>query len=292
MEKKYYKYKIENLLVISRIITVYRFELDKNYKNEEETHDFWEMVYGDVICTANGKPFALQEGEAYFHCPHEVHTLSANGKKPPTVVIISFTCKSEAVRFFEKRHIPADRTMSRLVRWIVEEGRGSFDLNRSTPESTKMPLLEKPALGGMQLIKNYLESLLIRIMRTVNESAENPATFLLQDEFEGHISRQAIAIMKENLHARLTIEDICKQLNYNKSYVFKHFKADTGYPVMTYFTYLKIERAKRLLRAENASITQIAEALAFDTPNYFSKTFKKETGMTPSAYRKMYTAQK
>ncbi len=295
MEKKYYKYKIENLLVISRIITVYHFELDKNFKNEEEAHDFWEMVYverGDVICTANGKQFALHEGEAYFHCPHEMHTLSGDGKTPPTVVIISFTCKSEAVHFFEKRHIPADRTTTRLVRWIVEEGRESFDLNRSTPASTKMPLLEKPALGGLQLIKNYLESLLIRIMRTTNESAENPATFLFEDKFEGHISRQTIAIMKENLHSRLTIEDICKQLNYNKSYVFKHFKADTGYPVMTYFTYLKIEHAKRLLRTDNLTISQIAEALAFDTPNYFSKTFKKETGMTPSAYRKLYSVQK
>ena len=291
MEKKYYKYKIENLLVISRIITVYYFELDKNFKHPQEAHDFWEMVYiekGDVLCTANGKQFALHEGEAYFHCPHEVHTLSANGKEAPSVVIISFTCKSEAIRFFEQRQIAADRSLSRLIHLIVEEGRGTFDLSCANPEVRKMPLLEKPALGGLQLLKNYLESLLIRMMRLVSEDADAPAAFLPQDEFDGYISRQIVSLLSQNLHRRLTVEDICRELNYNKSYIFKRFKSDTGYPIMAYFTKLKIERAKHLLRKEHLTVSEIAEMLAFDTPNYFSKTFKKQVGMTPLAYRKYY----
>lgn len=295
MEKKYYKYKIENLLMISRIITIFDFEFDKNFKHPEEAHDFWEMVYakkGDVVCTANGKQFTLHEGEAYFHCPHERHALAANGKDAPSVVIISFTCKSEAVHFFDQRRIATDRSLSRLINLIVEEGRGTFDLSCADPEARKMPLLEKPALGGLQLLKNYLESLLIRMMRLVSEDADAPAAFLPQDEFEGHISRQIVSLLNQNLHRRLTVEDICRELNYNKSYIFKRFKSDTGYPIMAYFTKLKIERAKHLLRKEHLTVSEIAEMLAFDTPNYFSKTFKKQVGMTPLAYRKYYSQKR
>ena len=55
---------------------------------------------------------------------------------------------------------------------------------------------------------------------------------------------------------------------------------------MEYFTSLKIEKAKQLLRENELSVKEIADALAFDTPNYFSKTFKQLTGQTPSSYKK------
>ena len=42
-----------------------------------------------------------------------------------------------------------------------------------------------------------------------------------------------------------------------------------------------------MLRENTLTIAQIADALAFDTPNYFTKTFKKLTGHTPSTYKKM-----
>ena len=51
--KKYFKHKINNLLVINGIITVHYFEFSKDFKHEGESHDFWEIVYADkedIIC--------------------------------------------------------------------------------------------------------------------------------------------------------------------------------------------------------------------------------------------------
>ena len=56
---------------------------------------------------------------------------------------------------------------------------------------------------------------------------------------------------------------------------------------MSYFTRLKIDHAKRLLRETPMPIGEISDLLSFDDANYFSKTFKKLTGYTPSTYRKM-----
>ena len=56
---------------------------------------------------------------------------------------------------------------------------------------------------------------------------------------------------------------------------------------MAYFVGLKIRKAKEMLRETDMSVSAISDALSFDTSNYFSKTFKKLTGYTPSTYRKM-----
>ena len=94
--------------------------------------------------------------------------------------------------------------------------------------------------------------------------------------------------MKENVYGNLSIDDICKKISYSKAYVFRQFKSATGKSVMDYYTELKIKEAKRLIKENRLSVKEIAEKLCFDTPNYFSKTFKKKTGVTPTKYKKTH----
>lgn len=291
MEKKYYRHKIENLLVINRIITIHYFEFAKNFAFEEESHDFWEIVYADkesIFCTTDGEEVLLNEGEILFHKPNERHSLRANGKSAPNVFIISFECKSEAVRFFENRTFVLNKSLLRFIYALIEEGKKTFHLHYSDPELKKMSLLEKPTLGGQQLIKNYLEILLIDLMRSETEKENADVVFLPHEKLGEQVAKQVVTFLKEHIHERLEIADICNALNYNKSYIFEQFKKATGHSVMAYFTRLKTEKAKKLLRETELSVTQIADSLAFDTPNYFSKTFKKITGYTPLQYKKMH----
>jgi two-component system response regulator YesN len=64
----------------------------------------------------------------------------------------------------------------------------------------------------------------------------------------------------------------------------------TGKTIMGYYTELKINQAKQLLRENELSVREISEKLAFSTPDYFTKTFKRVTGLTPLAYKKRSTA--
>ena len=59
---------------------------------------------------------------------------------------------------------------------------------------------------------------------------------------------------------------------------------------MAYFTELKIKQAKQLLRENELSVREISEKLAFTTPDYFTKTFKRVAGITPLAYKKRSTS--
>lgn len=289
--KKYYRHKIENLLVIRKIVTIHYFEFEKNFRSCGESHDFWELVYadkGNIVCLADDKEIALKEGELLFHKPDEFHSLSADGRTPPNVFIISFECKSEAVRFFENKRLPLNKKFLKYIYMIVEESKKTFDLPYSDPDLKKMILLEKPALGGKQLIKNLLEILLINIMREETEKENSDSVFLRKSDVGGSVSEGIIRFLKENVERKISIDDVSNALNYNKSYLFRQFKADTDESIMSYFLKLKIERAKELLRDGRMTVSQIAEKLSFDTPNYFSKTFKKFTYMTPLQYRKIH----
>ena len=291
MEKKYYKHKIENLFVVNRIVTIHYSEFDKNFVFNEETHDFWELVYadkGDIFCTADKQTVLLKEGEILFHKPNEPHSLRANGKTAPNIFVVCFESKSQSVRFFENKKLTLDKNLLRFVYAIIEESIKTFDLPYYDPTIKKMKLLDKPTLGGQQLIKNYLEILLVNLMRHETEKENAEAIFLPQEKLGKQVAQQVVNFLKEHLYEPLNISDVCTALNYNKSYIFEQFKKATGHSVMAYFTRLKIERAKRLLRETSATVTQISENLAFDTPNYFSKTFKKLTGYTPLQYKKIH----
>ncbi len=291
MKTQYYKHKIENLLVISKIITIHYFEFDKEFQSPIESHDFWELVYADkstVFCQADGKEIELAEGEILFHKPFEPHSLRSNGKTAPNVFIISFECKSESARFFENRHLKLPKRFLRFIYAIIEESKKTFDLPYSDPQLKKMKLQSSPTLGGQQLIKNYLEILLINLLRSETEKAHPDTVFLQREDFNERLAENAISFLKENLYSNLTVNDVCKALHYNKSYIFKQFKSATNHSVMAYFTKMKVEEAKRLLRETNWTIAQISEKLSFDTPNYFTKTFKRITGYAPLHYRKLH----
>jgi AraC-like DNA-binding protein len=248
------------------------------------------MVYaekGDLICFSDGQEMVLREGEAIFYKPGISHAHRADGKRAPNVFIISFECKNQAIHFFEDRRMAVDKGLLRFIFSIIEESKRTFDLPYSDPALRKMKLLDSPTLGGQQLIKNYLELLLINLMRDEIESENASAVFLSEEQFDERISTRVIEYMKAHVTERLSVDDICGTLHYNRSYVFRQFKKVTGSTLMAYFTELKIQKAKELLRETDLSIAGISDALSFENPNYFSKTFKRLTRYTPSTYRKM-----
>lgn len=285
--KKYFKHKIENLIIINKIVTVHYFEFSKNFSSPGESHDFWEMVYadkGNIICSADKNTLLLKQGELLFHKPNEFHKLSADGKNAPNVFIISFDCKSEAIRYFENKKIQLDAQLKKYIYMIVNESRKTFDIPFSDPNLTKLRLLTSPTLGGQQLIKNYLEILIINILRNATETKEGNTVFIKECDLDNKLIKDILSFLKNNVYGKITIDDICKKFGYGRSQIFKQFKKNINKSVMEYYTFIKIEQAKQLLREKNYSVKQISDMLCFDTPNYFSKTFKRIVGDSPTQY--------
>ncbi len=282
--KKYFYHKIENLLLVNKIVTLHRFSFDKSFSSRGESHNFWEIVYAakeSLACTADGREILLEEGEALFHKPNEHHTLAANGRKDPEVLVVSFECKSEAMRFFEEKKLRPDERCRRLLLSVFEEGERTFDMAESDPDRQRMELLSAPTLGGEQLIKNYLELFLISLMRSLTETEQGNPVFLEKSELQSRLVSHILRMMDENLSGALRVEDIARQTNYSRAYIFREFKRATGKSIIAYYNERRIRRAAELLCTTALSVREIAEQLGFDTPNYFSKSFKRIMGVTP-----------
>jgi len=83
-----------------------------------------------------------------------------------------------------------------------------------------------------------------------------------------------------------TIINLCADLGYSKSYLSRLFHEQTGDTIAAYLQKSKIRKAKELIRGGVLNFTQISDQLAFDNPQYFARTFKRITGMTPTQFKR------
>jgi AraC-like DNA-binding protein len=228
----------------------------------------------------------LKEGELLFHKPGEFHSLAANGFASPSVYILSFVCKSAAMKFFEGKKLAPNKNFAKYIYSIFEEGARTFDIPFTDPKRKKMDLRPMPSLGGGQVIKNYLEIFLVNLLRFYTETESGNDTFLPQSKLSSKPVDEVMKVLKANVFENLTISEICSKTSYGRAYLFRVFKAETGKSIIEYFIDLKIDAAKKLLIEDRLSVKEISAKLAFNEPNYFTKTFKRVTGMTPSGYKK------
>ena len=99
------------------------------------------------------------------------------------------------------------------------------------------------------------------------------------------IIKRAIRYISGNYSQNLTLEDLAEHVNLNPSYFSSLFKQSTGSSFREYLNMVRIEESKRLLANTDYSIIDISLAVGFEDQSYFSKVFKKYTGLTPKQFR-------
>lgn len=285
MKLNYIKHKIANLISINKIVSIHYYELDKNFSYDGESHNFWEMVYvdsGQVIIQANNKEYHLKQGEVIFHKPNEFHTLKADKKTVANVSVISFVCSSKAMSFFKSKMMTVPSKLKWYISTIIEEYYQTF--NSMALEDIKLEIKENPPIGGQQMIRTHLEQFLIMLIRS-EENNQDMKIFPNKESMENHLVSEILNIIENNTYNKITITQICDDLNYSRTYLSKIFKTATGWTILDYILNKKIKEAKRLIREGNYNFTQISDMLAFDNPHYFSSVFKKISNMTPTDYK-------
>jgi len=103
--------------------------------------------------------------------------------------------------------------------------------------------------------------------------------------------KAAIGFIKENYHLSVTLDDIAAQANLSKYYFTKKFKEFFNTPPLTYLNNYRIEKALHLLQYTKKSVKTISIELGFTDPNYFSKAFRANVGISPGAFRKANPSQ-
>jgi AraC-like DNA-binding protein len=104
------------------------------------------------------------------------------------------------------------------------------------------------------------------------------------------IVKQMIHYMSSQYAYPISIEQMCHSLGYNRAYLSRIFRKETGTTPVSYLLKLRIEKSRQLLRGKpELSIEQIAASVGMTDPLYFSRQFRKIYGKSPSDYRKSVT---
>jgi len=282
--------RLTNLINVTSILSIHYFEFDKNFHFKGEKHESWEMVYvdsGNVIITADEKKHILSQGEIIFHKPNEFHTISADGKKPTNVCVICFETKSKAMEWFRDKKMIFPKELRGYIKTIITEGEKTFKLPINDPEADIVQLAEKPAIGGLQIIKTSLEQLLIMLIRA--GEGQNVKKKKSIEDCGNRLVNEIGEILNDNIYGKINVYEICNNLSYSKTHVSKVFNENMGCSIIDYYTRLKITEAKKLIRERVYSFAEISNMLQFSNPHYFSKVFKKVVNMSPREYLQSVT---
>ena len=94
--------------------------------------------------------------------------------------------------------------------------------------------------------------------------------------------------LQENYMKRHTLESLGTRFNINPFYLQKQFKRYVGQSPTDYCIYLRINRAKVLMRSTYATIGEISREVGIENLGYFTRLFKQHEGITPQAYRELW----
>lgn len=91
--------------------------------------------------------------------------------------------------------------------------------------------------------------------------------------------------IQNNYSKDISLDDVSRTVNISPYYFSKIFKEETGEGFVEYLTGIRIEKAKELLNTTEYSIKEICSVVGYADPNYFSRSFKKNVGVTPTEYK-------
>lgn len=112
---------------------------------------------------------------------------------------------------------------------------------------------------------------------------------------ESHIVRkieQSISYMSQHLDQPLQVATLAAAVNVSPSHYSALFKRWIGSSPIDYFIRLRMQQACRLFDNTSLNVKEVAAALGYDDPFYFSRTFKSVNRIAPSEYRMMSKSQK
>lgn len=272
---------------IGEIFTVHYFEYCSDFHFAGERHDFWEFQCvdkGEAQVRTDNSVHHLSRGQVIFHKPNEFHTLTATGKTAPNIMVVSFSCHSPCMQFFEGKILTLSDTERSLLGFLIAEARRCIASPLDDPYLEEMHTRSDSTFGSQQLVRLYLEQLLISMIRRntlpkLSVHMEMPA-----GTQQSAIYNKILFYLEEHIQQYVSIEEICHDNLIGRSQLQKMFREQHQCGVIEFFSRMKIEFAKQLIRENQMNFTQISDFLGYSSIHYFSRQFKKISGMTPSEY--------
>jgi len=144
--------------------------------------------------------------------------------------------------------------------------------DESLLETMQTNFSEKACIQTADLLESYM----LLLMDKYGDTLRQPTDALIEN-IKSYIA--------ENLMYDFSMSDLSDVFNYNGKYLGRLFKSKTGCSIKEYCNTSKIEKAKTLLKSSQMQISEVSTKSGFNNVTYFSRVFRKLTGLSPQNYR-------
>lgn len=222
-------------------------------------HEFIELIY-------------FLNGEAQVETPHGAANL--------TLYDVLVHPANVSHREFVDLHKRQEIINTGIVAHVDHSINESFVLRDSTGNIRRVFNMLYYHYNSKDHLHGEIEESLIALLLTyLRKSAWE------QSSSEYSIVDKVVEYVQENYTSELSVKELADYVHVSESYLSRLMRSHIGIPPMKYVNSVRIEKAKQALKTD-LPIVQIASMLGFVEPKYFSTVFKRETGTTPSKYRK------
>lgn len=126
--------------------------------------------------------------------------------------------------------------------------------------------------------------------------SNRPAAYLLggntrQKKGKASVVHDVSEHIASHFCEQLTLENLAEKFFVSESYLSRSFKDSTGVGIKEYINILRIRKAQELLEDSKLSVSEIAEAVGFESASYFGRVFQKHLAISPGQYRRDLSAR-
>lgn len=268
-----FRLQVEKLAYIG-IVSRQTWEVAPHY------HEHFELCYvaeGSGWFVAGEMMLQVKQGELFLTKPREPHFGAASGDAPFQLYYLGFHLERFGLlegNFLELGpvHVVSDPDglVKRLCDDIFKEIAGGEIRSDVMAEGLFMQLL----VNVLRLYRSAAAS-----SRTLTDALSPVVKRILTRLHEG------TGLETSDRTDRLRIEELTGELHLSRTHLEREFRRFMGVPLGRYIRDLQLDRAKRLLKDADESVTEIAATLGYESIHAFSVFFKRGTGLSPTEYR-------
>lgn len=264
--------------------------------------EFMYVINGRSHIIYNNQEYHLEKGDFFYFKPGIPNRMKVNGADGFHTHCIHFDWTPPLSEFdFSVEdmylHPTVDDAYNQKVRFLSDRPLTQPDSLslpthiKNTPASTYelfsrcyYSYLKNDILSRLQLKADFIS--ILTLLSTYAESGSAKDNLILHPAIS-----HAVEYIQLNYQIPLTVSELAKECHLSEKYFGTLFRENLGKSVNQFLRKTRIDAAKNLLISTAFTIEEISLQVGFETVYYFSNCFKKQVGMSPSAFRNTYTRE-